>query len=71
MYALLWIPRTGLFYSGNHFRNGEHTIVDWDKTIPIFKTSQRAEEAREKILAAHPSAKGELIVFNVTLREMP
>jgi hypothetical protein len=71
MYTLLWIPRTGLFYSGNHFRDGDRAIINWDKTIPVFKTSQRAEQAREKILAAYPSAKGELIVFNVTLREMP
>ena len=69
MYTLLWIPSNGLFYSGNQFKDGDHRLIAWDKTIPVFHTALRAEQARERIIAAHPSAKGEVIVMAITIRD--
>ena len=69
-FTLFWIPSNGLFRDGAYFTDGEGRRIAWDKTIPMFDSHERAVVVRDKIIAKHPSAKGELVIMNVVPRSV-
>lgn len=69
MYTLLWIPKTGLHYSGGDFFDGRQQLIAWSRTIHVYPTHSQAETAKKKVLERHPDAHGELVVLPVKIQE--
>jgi hypothetical protein len=70
-YTLLWIPGTGLMYSGGEFFDGNLRPIGWDRTIRIYASHARAETAKKRILERFPDAYGDLVVLSVEVQEIP
>lgn len=68
-FVLLWIPKSGLFYDGGQFFDGYQDRINWDRTLPLYDTASEAEEAKQRIMARYPRAKGELVTMGVTTIE--
>lgn len=68
-YALMWIPRSGLFWVNGELVDGEYRRVQWDRKLQVFKSYARAETAKKRVLEKFPDAKGELIILGCEIEE--
>ena len=69
-YMLMWLPKSGLFYDGGDFFDGQGNALNWDRTIPTYSTPQRADTSKKRIVEAHPDRKGEIVMFGVEFEEI-
>jgi len=68
-YAVMYVPRSGLFYAGGDFLDGRMNRIPWKRTIPIYRSHSAAEVARNKFRERWPNVEGEFIVLSVELIE--
>jgi len=66
-YAVMFIPKTGLLYSQGEFLDGNGEPLKWDRSMRMYASYQRAMQARDRILGAHPQLynSGNLIVITI------
>lgn len=53
-HVLLRIPKSGLFYEGGRFFDGDMNPLRWSGIIPIFPSHARAETAKKKQIEKYP-----------------
>jgi hypothetical protein len=68
-FTLLWIPRSGLFYDGGKFLDGDGNQIRWNHTIPLFATHAKAATAKNRVIYEHPNARGEVMILGVTIKD--
>lgn len=68
-HAVMYVPRTGLFFSGGDFIDGRQMRVPWRRIIPVYRTYSAACVARDKIKAKWRDVEGEFIVVSVEIQE--
>jgi hypothetical protein len=64
-FTLLWVPATGLFYSGGEFVDGKQNRLNWSHTILVFPTFSAAEAEKQRIIAKYPEAHGEVVILPI------
>lgn len=67
MFALLWVPKTGLYFEGGAFLDGEDNHIPWSGKVTIFSTFKRAKENRNAVVKKFPKARGSVIIVPVEL----
>lgn len=68
-YTLLWVPKSGLFFDGVTFTDGNGNTIQWRHEIHIFPSWEAANEAKGKVVAKYSNAKGEVLLLKIVIQD--
>ena len=69
-HVLLRIPKSGLFYDGGAFFDGDMNRLRFDGVIHVFPSHARAETAKKKHLERYPDSIDQMVVMGCRIHEI-
>jgi hypothetical protein len=64
-YTVMYVPRSGLFFSGGAFFDGHQNRIPWRHVIPVYRSHSAACVARDRVRERWKNAEGEFVVMPV------
>jgi len=68
-HAVMYVPRSGLFWTGRDFIDGRANRVLWSRTIPVWNSHAGAVAFRDRQRDRWRNMEGDFIVVSVDILE--
>lgn len=68
-YAVMFMPASGMFFTGGEFLDGHQNRIPWSRVIPIYRSRTAACAFRDRMRKKWKDAQGEFVVVSVELEE--
>lgn len=68
-YAVMYLPRSGLFFAGGEFLDGHQNRIPWSRTIPVFRSRSAAAIGRDKLRKHWEGFEGDFVVVSIEFRD--
>lgn len=68
-YTVMYMPHSGLFFSGGEFLDGRQNRIPWSRVLPVYQSHSAASACRDRLREKWKDAQGEFVVVSVELEE--